>query len=798
VPEPAAGSQLRYDRPAPDWLSALPLGNGRLGAMCWGGPEGERIGLNHELAWSGPVGGPIRTTRPDAPARVAQARERVRAGEYHAAEDLLRSVAVPHSQAYLPVGELFVDCRPENTAAPHVYERGLDLTTASAWVDRRWGSGHVRQETRASFPADALLHSAFGDLGFGIEISLDTPLRIVDVRTDQEGGLARLAVRLELPWDVAPWSPDQADPVRWGPAGSERTREVVLCLLLSTDGQVEPGPDRLRVRGAGWAEIVLTGEVTGSPLDRRKVASRARRGEQAANRAQARARRAIELGPARLIAEHEADIASLEHGFSLELDGELDGRTTDVVAADPRRTPAAERALVELLVRYARYLLVAGSRPGTLPLTLQGLWNAELQPPWSSNYTLNINLPMAYWAAEAWGLGDCHLPLFDLIDRLTVTGERAAREVYGLPGWTVHHNTDLWAEARPVGGGWIDPAWSSWPLGAAWLGRHLIEHLQHASDPLAVAARARPVLAGAVRFVLGWLVEQPDGSLGTVPSTSPENRWITPDGTTTGVGVSSTADLALITGLLQGYLATLAPGPAESEVKAALVRIPQPGIGRDGELLEWLDDVPEAEPEHRHTSHLVGLYPLDLVDLDRTPDLARAVARTLERRGDESTGWALAWRVCLWARLRRPDKVADLVSRALRPAVADGVQRGGLYPNLFSAHPPFQIDGNLGLAAGVLEALVQSRDHEIRLLPALPVDWSEGRVTGVRTRAGVVVDLTWVAGRPVAVILRALRPTTVTLRFAGWAHDLDPIELRPGECWSLPLSVLGDHATGPA
>jgi alpha-L-fucosidase 2 len=801
--------QLRYDRPAPDWLSALPLGNGRLGAMCWGGPDGERIGLNHESAWSGPVGGPITTTPPDAPQRVARARELTLAGQYGPAEDLLRSVAVPHTQAYLPVGELLVRCTPApqpDGEHPEEYSRGLDLESATAWVTRQWRAVGVRQLTRVSHPADALLHSVTSTrtgAGSGLldlEVRLESRLRVGDLRTRWDGGIGDLTVRAELPWDVAPWHPGQHDddpehgPIRWGPAGSQLTREVLLCVLVSTDGRVEVGPDRLRVRSATWAELALTAEVTGSPLDRRISASRERRAELATAQAQARARLAIDRGPVALGAEHLADFSGLMDGFSLDLDGEPSGRTTDAVVADPDRTPGVERELVELLVAYASYLLISGSRPGTLPMTLQGLWNAELQPPWSSNYTLNINLQMAYWPAEALGLAACHLPLLDLLQRLSVTGGQAAREVYGLRGWTAHHNTDLWAQARPVGGGWIDPAWSSWPLGGAWLSLHLWEHVRHAADPPAAARLARPLLAGAVRFALDWLVELPDGSLGTVPSTSPENRWLGPDGKPVAIGVSSTSDLALISGLLQAYLGVVAllgdRDPLAGEAESALARIPGPGIGERGELLEWARAVPEAEPEHRHTSHLVGLYPLSSVDLERTPDLARAAARTLELRGPESTGWALAWRICLWARLRRPDQVAELVGRALRPALPTGApgsaaHRGGLYPNLFSAHPPFQVDGNLGLAAGVLEALVQSDEHAIRLLPALPASWARGRVTGLHTRAGVVVDLSWVDGQPVEVQLRALRPARFTVLFDGWDSPEDPIALAAGECRRL-------------
>lgn len=807
--------QLRYDRPASEWSSALPLGNGQLGGMCWGGPDGERIGLNHELAWSGPMGGPITATPADSPQRVARARQLVLAGHHESAEDLLRSVAVPHTQAYLPVGDLFVRCMPtpgpvsghggeQASEQPDEYDRGLDLPSATAWVTRRWSELVVRQLTRVSHPANALLHSVTGTGPFDIDVRLDTPLRPNDLGTRWDGGIGVLTSRAELPLDVAPWQPGQEavepeavtddGPIRWGPVESELTREVLICVLLSTDGYVDVDSDQLRVRAATWAEIVLTAEVTGSPTDRRVTPSRQQRGERAAHQAQVRARLAIDLGPAALVAEHQADIASQLTGFTLDLDGESTDQSMDALVSDPNRTPAGERGLIELLVVYARYLLISGSRPGTMPLTLQGLWNAEMQAPWNSNYTLNIKLQMAYWAAEAWGLAACHQPLLDLIQRLSVTGEQAAREVYGLRGWTAHHNTDLWAEARPVGGGWVDPAWSSWPLGGVWLGLHLWENVQYAADPVAAAIQARPVLAGAVRFCLDWLVEMPDGSLGTVPSTSPENRWTAPDGKPVAVGISSTSDLALTTGLLRAYLGVLEligdPDPLRAPVEAALVRIPPPNVGSRGELLEWRDEVTEAEPEHRHTSHLVGLYPLDLVDPDRTPELARAAARSLQLRGDESTGWALAWRTCLWARLRRPDRVADLVARALRPALAGSANSAGTTGSV--AHrgglPPFQLDGNLGLAAGVLEALVQSGGDSVRLLPALPTSWPKGRVAGVRTRAGLVVDLSWADGRPTEVVLRALRPARFTISFDGWDGDGDrgPFQLAAGETWRVP------------
>ena len=792
-------TRLDYDRPAARWLEALPVGDGRLGAMCWGLADGERLSLNDDRAWSGPLGGPRHETPADHAGRVRAARQAVFDGDPARAGDLLAPV-VAHTQAYVPLGALSV--LRTGQAPPAVeFRRGLDLATATAFSQRSWttdgaGAARIRHETFVSARAGVLVHEvAATGVRTGVEVALTSPLpvRSASTRRTAPGEVEWRGV-LDLPVDVRPWSPAQAgEAVSWAPPGSPLARRVVVVVRARSDGRAVPceSPDGLlRWDDAGWVHLVVAVEVadpgadpTGQP-DPEVAARRAAAG--IASTAALRAEHRRDHG--RLFARADLDLTGPDPtGSSQRLS------TTDELVRRAVDDDGARRALVELTVAHARYVLITGSRPGTLPLTLQGLWNEELQPPWSSNYTLNINLQMAYWPAQPWALPECAEPLLTLAERLARAGADSAREMYGARGWVAHHNSDGWAQTRSVGGGWADPAWSAWPMGGVWTCLNLLDAVEHAATPGPLAGRVLPVVEGAVRFCLDRLVELPDGTLGTAPSTSPENRWLDADGQPRAVTASSTCDLELVRGLFEGYLrlsAGTAPhggaddGPRprlRQDAEASLALLPHPRTGSRGELLEWHEDLPQAEPEHRHTSHLVGLYPLRSIDPATTPGLAAAAATSLELRGKESTGWALAWRMCLWARLRRGDAVAELVRMCLRPAPEEGAaaHAGGLYPNLFSAHPPFQIDGNLGFAAGVAEALVQSTgnsggnspenraESSVDLLPALPPEWPQGRVRGLRTRAGVEVDLTWADGWPVRVRLRHLRAGAVRVLVGG-------------------------------
>ncbi|WP_337062883.1 glycoside hydrolase family 95 protein [Kineococcus sp. G2] len=790
---------LRYRAPAGTWVEALPVGNGRLGAVCWGAADGERLSLNDDRAWSGPVGGPVHEV-PDGHAdAVRRAREAALAGDHRTADELLGTVVVPHTQAYLPLGDLRVTCDPAPVSR---FGRGLDLPTGTAWVRREHpGGGAVHQDTVVSAPAGVLLHRlrATGT-AVDVTITLTSPLRLRRAAASGTGsGCAELEAVLELPVDVRPWGPDAVgDPVTWAAPG-EAARCAVAVLRVRTDGDVapagpgEPGGPRLRVTGARSLDVLLATEVTATPGaladDEAGALAAARQRVAAADTA----------GTEEVLRAHRADLAGWWGRAHLDLGGTApQGVGTDellrLAADEGERAGGCRRALVELAVAHARYLLVAGSRPGTHPLTLQGIWNAELQPPWSSNYTTNINLQMAYWPVEVWGLPELHEPLLAFVHRLATAGRDTARRSYEAAGWVTHHNSDVWATTATAGGGWPRPEWSAWPYGGAWLATHLHEHVRFSADPAAAARAALPVLAGAAQFVLDRLVRLPDGTLGTAPSTSPENRFLDRDGAPRAAAVSSACDLALTAAALRALLdvtATAGTGPGDDlleRARDALAELPAPRTGARGELLEWREELPEAEPEHRHTSHLVGLFPLDLVH--PAGPLAAAAARTLDLRGEESTGWALAWRACLWARLGRGDRVARTLRRCLRP-VPEGAagQAGGLYPNLFSAHPPFQLDGNSGLAAAVAEALVQSGDEEVRLLPALPPDWPDGAVRGLRTRAGAEVELTWRGGRLERATLTALRASRVRLVAGPPGRDvpLGEFHLTAGQRTNVPV-----------
>ena len=428
-----------------------------------------------------------------------------------------------------------------------------------------------------------------------------------------------------------------------------------------------------------------------------------------------------------------------------------------------------------MLFDYGRYLLISSSRPGGLPATLQGIWNDQMQPPWSSNYTTNINLQMNYWGVDVTNLPETAEPLFDLIEALSLSGRETATRLYGARGWTLHHNSDAWGFTAPAGAGAGDPSWAFWPMAGPWLIRHLLEREAFGGKPV-LATRFWPVLRGAAEFALDWMVQLPDGGWATSPSTSPENTYLSTDGRAASLGTSSTMDLSLLRELFETVLSTAAsrdqaPGPADAEflreVAERLAALPiSPPIGVERGVREWADGAIAVDPHHRHLSLLYSLYP-GSANFDDASRLA--AEQTLEDRGDDSTGWSLCWKLALWARLGRSDKVSDLLRLSLRPAgVSDGPFSGGLYPNLFAAHPPFQIDGNLGFVAALSEALLQSHAGEIELLPALPIELAEGHVTGLVARPGVLVDMNWSAGILTDAWLRSRGAAVqTTVRYRG-------------------------------
>ncbi|MFJ9915014.1 glycosyl hydrolase family 95 catalytic domain-containing protein [Actinacidiphila glaucinigra] len=720
---------LWYDKPAGQWLEALPLGNGRLGAMVFGGVETEQLQLNEDTLWAG---GPYEPANPQGLANLAEIRRRVFAGEWNSAQNLINS-----SFMGIPVGELMYQTVGNlrltipGTGEVSGYRRDLDLETAVATTTYTRGGVAYRREVFASHPDQVI---------------------VVRLTAGTRGGLSFTAA-FDSPQQSLTESPD---PMTAALEGTGQTREGVtgqvrfraLVRAHAEGGTVRSENGTLAVTGADAVTLLVS---VGTSYNDYRDASGDHR---------ARAERPLNAAAGtpygRLRSRHESDHRALFRRVTLDL-----GTTEAADAPTDRRvaafTEADDPQLVTLHYQYGRYLLIASSRPGTQPANLQGIWNDQLSPPWDAKYTININTEMNYWPAPTTNLLECWEPIFALLDDLAQAGQRTARVQYGADGWVAHHNTDAWRGTAPVDGAF----WGMWPTGGAWLANSVWEHYRFTGDREALLRRL-PVVEGAVRFFLDSLVPDPGtGHLVTCPSVSPENAHHG------GVSVCAgpTMDNQILRDLFDGYLAACdalgVTSPYADRARAARAQLPPMRIGALGQLQEWQQDWDAGAPErqHRHVSHLYGLHPSNQITKRGTPELFQAALKTLEMRGDAGTGWSLAWKINFWARAEDGARSYKLLTDLLTP--------DRTAPNLFDLHPPFQIDGNFGATAGVTEWLLQSHADEVHLLPALPPELPQGRVTGLLARGGLTVDLTWRDGVLSRARLRAGHGGTVRLRTAA-------------------------------
>ncbi|MFJ4224346.1 glycosyl hydrolase family 95 catalytic domain-containing protein [Microbacterium sp. NPDC089695] len=753
--------RLTWDAPATRWDEATPLGNGRIGAMAFGGASG-LYRLNDSTVWSGTPDGPAEalravTGRGAGPERLAQVRQALHVGDVRDAEELLMAFEGPYSQEFLPLADLRVEIVD---GVPVVPARTLDLDDACVIEDLRSPRGTVHRRSWVSAPAQAVLIEMTSDDTFDVTVELSTPLRGRSVALPD-----LIALDVDVPIDGAPLHEQTIDPPhRYADGDSDPgafDAYAAVVAAVDSDGDIDSAAGRVAVRGARRLLIALS---TSSRAESWWVDAdgdwRTASREAIRDRATKRATTAVRL-PAQLFAEHVADRRRATRA-RFAIGGRRGGSWSvdrDVLRGDDpqlRATVAAE---------YGSYLLASSSRAGSPPANLQGIWNAELRPAWSSNYTININTQMNYWAAPVVHDIDVVEPLLALVERMAVTGRDVARELYGARGWVAHHNSDIWGWALPVGNGRGAASWAIWMMGGVWLTHNLWDTYAFGGDRELLRTRIWPLLRGATEFCLDWLVEDEDGLLRTSPSTSPENSYVASDGLPTPLGHASASDLALIDALFVRALCAMhdlgIDDALEAEVRSARDRLAPLAIGGDGRILEWGAEVREHEPLHRHLSPVVGLYPLDSITPEGTPQLLDAAIRFLDARGPGAMGWSWAWKIALRARARQGDRAEALLDEALTPfdgdasrhGPVDGSEWGGLLPNLFSTHPPFQIDGNLGFPAAITEMVVQSHAGEVHLLPALPASWHEGEVRGIAVRTGLLLDLSWSSDRVAAAAL---------------------------------------------
>ena len=773
---PATGGPLvlKYDRPARYFEEALVIGNGNIGAIVYNDQTGDRLNLNDITLWTGEPDTQPEPYTVDAWKALPGIREALFREDYREADKLQKQVQGRYTNNYQPLGTLKIDYLNRPAEVPKDYRRQLDIGASKASSSYTVNGYPVTTEYFASAPDSVIVVrvTTADPAGFDAVISLDSQLPHSVKATGNELSSTGYAAYRSYPSYTGHNPMMEYDPDRG-------TRFNTLVKAINDGGTVTATVgDRLKAKGVKTLTLLVTNATSFNGFDK----DPAKEGRDYLGAA----RRRLDLAAAHSYDElekrHKEDYKRLFDRVEVDF-----GETTPDIAALPTDVQLlnytdkgqANPDLEELYFQYGRYLLISCSRTPEVPANLQGLWNESILPPWSSNYTTNINVEENYWPVEVTNLGELHAPLLGFIHNLSgeKTGQRTASNYYGVNngGWALGHNSDIWALTNPVGLRGGDPSWANWNMGGAWIASHLWEHYLFSQDKDRLR-RDYPVLKGAALFCLDWLIEK-DGELITAPGTSPENTYLTADGYRGATMYGGTADLAFVRQCLMDTRDAAKALGTDKELRKridrTLKKLHPYKIGKNDRLQEWYHDFEDAEPGHRHQTHLYGIFPGRHITPVDNPELIKAAGRTLELKGDKTTGWSTGWRVNLFARMLEPEKAYHYYRTLLKYVSPDGYRGkdarrgGGTYPNLLDAHSPFQIDGNFGGTAGVAEMLIQSTPETISLLPALPGAWKNGSMKGLRARGGFEVSMTWRDGKVTTATVKGQPGNKTTVKANG-------------------------------
>lgn len=762
-------NKLWYNKPAEYFEESLVLGNGKLGATVFGGPQSDKIFLNDATLWTGqPVNANM---SPEAFKNLPEIRQALKNEDYQLADKLNRKLQGTFSESFAPLGTMFIN----STIAGEVanYYRELDISKAISKTSFEQNGVKYTREYLVSSPDQIMVikltSSKAGALNF--DLKFNSLLKYKVSTKDMVFKISGYA-----PIHAEPNYRRSENPVIF--EENKGTRFTTLAKIKNTDGSIVATDSTLGVKNASEVLIYVSIATSFNGFDKNPSTE----GLNDNSIALLKLSKAYLKTFEQIKQKHIVDYQKYFNRVSLNL-----GKTSapDLPTDDRLRRYAKseeDKNLEILYFQYGRYLLISSSRTLGVPANLQGIWNSYIRPPWSSNYTTNINAEENYWLAENTNLSEMHAPMLSFIKNVATTGKVTAKTFYGVNGWTACHNSDIWAMSNPVGAfGQGDPGWANWNMAGAWLSTHLWEHYMFTKDKIFLEKEAYPLMKGAATFCLEWMVEDKDGRLITSPSTSPENIFITPTGYKGATLYGGTADLAMIRECFEQTIKASKALDTDRDFRAklesALAKLYPYQIGKKGNLQEWYYDWEDAEPQHRHQSHLFGLFPGNHINPEKTPALADACRKTLEIKGDETTGWSKGWRINLWARLWDGNHAYKMYRELLHYVEPDGVKTnyargGGTYPNLFDAHPPFQIDGNFGGAAAVAEMLVQSEEGKIRLLPALPDVWESGSVKGICSRGGFEISMEWKDKTPQSMVVFSKKGGKTTLIFGNKSKEI--------------------------